>query len=51
MTVNGKDHHPIERNKNGTFVAGHRGGPGRPVGSRNRLAESFLADLQREWAR
>jgi hypothetical protein len=42
MTVNGKDHHPIERNKNGTFVAGHRGGPGRPVGSRNRLAESLL---------
>ena len=51
MAVNGKHHAPIERAKNGTFAPGHRGGPGRPVGSRNRLAESFLADLQREWAR
>jgi hypothetical protein len=51
MVVNGKHHAPIERAKNGTFVAGHRGGPGRPVGSRNRLAESFLADLQKQWAK
>jgi hypothetical protein len=25
------------------------GGPGRPVGSRNRLSENFLADLQADW--
>ena len=49
--MNGKAHHPIERAKNGTFAPGHRGGPGRPVGSRNRLAESFLADLQKQWAK
>jgi hypothetical protein len=51
MAVNGKHHAPIERAKNGTFAPGHRGGPGRPVGSRNRLAESFLADLQKQWAK
>lgn len=25
------------------------GGPGRPLGSRNRLSEDFLADLQADW--
>jgi hypothetical protein len=51
MAVNGKDHHPIERNRNGRFVAGHRGGPGRPMGSRNRLSERLLSDLQKVWLR
>ena len=37
------------RAKNGTFLPGRQGGPGRPVGSRNRLSEKFLADLQRVW--
>ena len=26
-----------------------QGGPGRPVGSRNRLTEVFLRDLQAQW--
>ena len=39
---NGKD-------KLGRFLPGRPGGPGRPVGSRNRLSEKFLADLQRVW--
>jgi hypothetical protein len=51
MVANSKDHQPIERRANGTFARGHRGGPGRPVGSRNRLATSFLDDLQRQWAK
>jgi hypothetical protein len=40
---------PVERAKNGTFVRGHVGFGGRKLGSRNRLAESFLADLQKQW--
>ena len=48
--MNGK-HSPIQRAKDGTFVRGHVGYGGRKPGSRNKLAESFLSDLQREWAR
>jgi hypothetical protein len=43
------EHMAIERNKTGQFVKGHRGGPGRPIGNRNKLATAFLADLQRQW--
>jgi hypothetical protein len=39
---NGKD-------KLGRFLPGRQGGPGRPVGSRNRLSEKFLSDLQKVW--
>lgn len=38
-----------ERNELGQFVTGHNGGPGRPPGSRNRLAEDFLADFHATW--
>jgi hypothetical protein len=43
----------VERTRTGQFVRGHRGvaGAGRKVGSRNKLAESFLADLQKVWAK
>jgi hypothetical protein len=44
---NGKD--VSGRAKNGTFLPGRQGGPGRPVGSRNRLSEKFLSDLQKVW--
>jgi hypothetical protein len=37
------------RNANGQFVRGHPGGKGRPRGSRNKLSEQFLTDLQRIW--
>lgn len=33
------------RDEHGRFVPGHPGGPGRPKGSRNRLAESFFKAL------
>ena len=53
MPVNGKEHHsPIERNATtGRFLKGHKALGGRPVGSRNKLATSFLDDLQRQWQR
>jgi hypothetical protein len=34
--------------KTGRFLSGNIGG-GRPKGSRNRLGEAFLSDLQAEW--
>ncbi|MEO0612454.1 MAG: hypothetical protein AAFY83_03955 [Pseudomonadota bacterium] len=33
------------------FQKGHPGGPGRPKGSRNKLGEAFLADLNAAWER
>ena len=37
------------RDKTGKFIAGHKSIGGRPVGSRNRLGERFLDDLQAIW--
>ena len=37
------------RTKGGQFAKGHRGYGGRKLGSRNRLSESFLADLHKTW--
>ena len=37
-----------DRDAKGRFLSGH-GGPGRPKGSRNRLAERFLDDLHQRW--
>lgn len=40
----------IERDqRTGRFVTGTTGGPGRKVGSRNRLGEAFIADLRDAW--
>jgi hypothetical protein len=39
------------RDRSGRFAAGNRAGPGRPLGSRNRLAEKFLSDVYRQWRR
>ena len=39
------------RNSLGRFLPGNDGGPGRPRGSRNRLAEQFITDLQADWER
>jgi hypothetical protein len=42
----------IERDaKSGQFVKGYKGGPGRGVGSRNRLTTEFLDDLRDTWLR
>lgn len=35
--------------KTGQFLTGSNGGPGRRVGSRNRLGEQFVADLKTVW--
>jgi len=35
---------------NGRFLSGNVGGPGRKVGSRNKLGEAFVADLHADWA-
>jgi hypothetical protein len=36
--------------KNGRFVSGNSGGPGRSVGSRNKLGEQYIQDLKTVWA-
>jgi hypothetical protein len=33
----------------GRFLSGNVGGPGRKIGSRNKLGEAFVADLQTDW--
>src|SRR5215467_7955359 len=35
--------------RSGRFLTGNNGGPGRRVGSRNRLSEQFIADLRSDW--
>src|SRR5262245_3144453 len=35
--------------RDGRFVKGGKPGPGRPVGSRNRLGEAFIQDLLEDW--
>jgi hypothetical protein len=37
------------RNARGQFILGHKGGPGRPKGARNKLGESFIADVFADW--
>jgi hypothetical protein len=42
----------VARDNLGRFVCGHvAAGPGRPVGSRDRLTAAFLDDLLAEWQR
>jgi hypothetical protein len=38
-----------EQDGKGRFVAGNSGNGGRPKGSRNKLGEQFLTDLQADW--
>lgn len=33
----------------GQFKTGHKGGPGRPKGARNKLGEAFLSDMLSDW--
>jgi hypothetical protein len=40
----------IERSRNGRFVSGGIPGPGRKLGSRNKLSTDFLRDLHATWA-
>ena len=39
----------IPRDSRGLFQKGKPPGPGRPKGSRNRLGEAFISDLERDW--
>jgi len=43
------DQKPQQDEKTGRFEPGNNGGPGRPKGSRNKLGEAFVADLQADW--
>jgi hypothetical protein len=48
--LNGRHHSPAERNTTtGRFLKGHKALGGRPLGSRGKLSEAFLADLFSEW--
>src|SRR5262245_29860991 len=40
---------PAGRDEGGRFVPGHSGGPGRPLGSKNKLTEDFIADFHKAW--
>ncbi len=37
------------RDKRGRYLRGMPGGPGRPLGSRNRMREDFLCDMHAAW--
>jgi hypothetical protein len=37
------------RDERGRYLKGRPGGPGRPLGSRNKLTEDFLADMHAAW--
>ena len=39
---------PLQDPETGRFVAGNNGG-GRPKGSRNKLGEAFVRDMQADW--
>jgi hypothetical protein len=39
-----------DRNQKGQFITGFNGGPGRPAGSRNRLASEYIDGLANEFA-
>ncbi len=39
------------RDKRGRYLKGMPGGPGRPLGSRNRMREDFLTDMHAAWLR
>jgi hypothetical protein len=50
MPTNGSHNQKaLVRDERGRWVKGFYGGPGRRVGSRNKLSEQFLADFQEDW--
>jgi hypothetical protein len=49
MARNGSDNNGAVRDEHGRYLKGIPGGPGRPLGSRNKLSEDFLCDLQEDW--
>ena len=49
MTSKDKGNIVAIRDEHGRYLKGIPGGPGRPVGSRNKLSQDFLGDLQEDW--
>src|SRR5262249_6214268 len=49
MTSTDKGNIVAIRDEHGRYLKGIPGGPGRPVGSRNKLSQDFLGDLQVDW--
>jgi hypothetical protein len=50
MATNGKNGKSVvTRDEHGRWLKGFSGGPGRPLGSRNKLNEDFLCDLHAAW--
>jgi hypothetical protein len=50
MATNGKNGKSVvARDEHGRWLKGFSGGPGRPLGSRNKLNEDFLCDLHAAW--
>ena len=49
MARNGSDNTVAIRDERGHYLKGMPGGPGRPLGSRNKLSEDFLRDLHVAW--
>jgi hypothetical protein len=41
----------LSRDRHGRFITGGKPGPGRPPGSRNRLAEDVLAAVCADWSK
>jgi hypothetical protein len=50
MGINGSTtQKALVRDEHGRWVKGFAGGPGRPLGSRNKLSEDFLVDMHIAW--
>ena len=49
MAKNGSANSVTIRDERGHYLKGMPGGPGRPLGSRNKLSEDFLCDMHDAW--
>jgi hypothetical protein len=50
MAANGRaNNNLVARDEYGRWLKGFSGGPGRPVGSRKKLSEAFIRDVQEDW--
>ena len=48
MSINGRNSVAV-RDEHGRWLKGFSGGPGWPIGSRNKLTEDFLGDVHAAW--
>jgi hypothetical protein len=50
MATNGRaNNNLVARDEYARWLKGFSGGPGRPVGSRKKLSEAFIRDVQEDW--